>query len=108
MTDKFTNTAVEILGKQYAIRCPASEIKSLQDAASYLNKKMLEVQESGKAINLERIAIMTALNIAYELLQGDSQKEGFIKKLNQHILNMQEKIDHALHPSQQTELVYSD
>jgi len=101
------NTTVEILGKPYPIRCPENELASLQAAAEYLHTKMKEVQESGKVINLERIAIIAALNITYELLQVDDQKTTFIGKVNQRIANLQEKIDSAINRALQTELVYT-
>jgi cell division protein ZapA len=104
---KTTQTTVEILGKPYFVRCPESEAQSLQAAANYLNQKMREVQESGKAINLERIAIMAALNITYELLQQSQQKNNFMQNINQRIANLQDKLDHAIHQPQQTELVYT-
>jgi len=93
MTDKIVSTTIEILGKPYPVRCPESEVSALQQAAKYLHDKMAEVQESGKAINLERIAIITALNITYEFLQGDQQKNTMTTKINQHILDLQEKLE---------------
>lgn len=107
MTTKPTNTTVEILGKYYSIRCPESELKPLQQAAEYVSKRMKEVQDSGKAINLERIAIITALNIAFELQQVDHQKQGFVSKLNERILQLQERIEDAINNTSPTELVYS-
>ena len=71
MIDKTLTTTVEILGKLYSIRCLESELKSLQQAAALVNQKMTEIQTSGKAINLERIAIITALNITHQFLQSD-------------------------------------
>jgi cell division protein ZapA len=105
MTDKTVNTTVEILGKPYPIRCPESELQALQQAAKYLHEKMSEVQESGKAINLERIAIITALNITYEFLQGDQQKTSIATKINQHIMHLQEKLDTTINKALQTELL---
>lgn len=107
MTDKIISTTIEILGKLYPIRCPESELKALQEAAQFLGNKMFEVQESGKAINLERIAIITALNITSEYLRSTQQKEGVINKINQRITHMQDKIDNALNQSRQTELLYT-
>lgn len=95
MTEKIINTTIEILGKYYPVRCKEEEVKSLEEAAQYLHDKMLAVQESGKAINLERIAIMTALNMAHELLQTDQQKVGFISKINARIAHLQDKLDSA-------------
>lgn len=107
MTDKIINTTIEILGKFYSIRCPESELNSLQQAAQYLNKKMTEVQDSGKAINLERIAIIAALNITNELLQSDQQKSSLMGKINQRISSLQDKLDTAINKALQSELVYT-
>lgn len=107
MTNKTINTTIEILGKPYPIKCPESELKSLQQAAAYLNQKMAEVKDSGKAINLERIAIITGLNVAYQLLQLDQQKSNFMNKVNQRLTQMQDKLDNAISETLQTELIYT-
>lgn len=107
MNDKNVNTSIEILGKFYQIRCPEEDVESLQQAATLVNEKMLEVQQSGKAINLERIAIITALNIANELLQKDQQKSTLVNKINQRISSIQDKLDSAINKVMQTELIYS-
>lgn len=100
MTDKTVNTTIEILDKLYPIRCLESESKMLQQAAEYLNQKMSEVQASGKAINLERIAIITALIITNEYLQMD-------QKINQQITSLQDKLDGAINKKRQAELIYT-
>ena len=107
MTNKITNATIEILGKIYSIRCPESELPSLQEAAAFLNRKMSEVQESGKAINLERIAIISALNITHQFLQLDQQKNSFMNKINQRINHLQDKLDTTINKSLQTELIYT-
>ncbi|RDI46526.1 cell division protein ZapA [Aquicella lusitana] len=107
MTDKIITTTIDILGKLYPIRCPESELKSLQQAAAFLNQKMLEVKESGKAINVERIAIITALNIAYQFLQSDQQKTSLMSKINQRITLLQDKLDTTINKAMQTELIYT-
>lgn len=107
MTDKIVTTTIEILGKQYPVRCSEAEVNSLQMAAKLLNQKMSEVQESGKAINLERIAIITALNMANQLLQTDNQKSSVMQKINQRLTSMQSKLESALNDTLQAELIYS-
>jgi len=107
MTDTTISATIEILGKPYSIKCPESELQSLQQAAEYLNQKMVEVQESGKAINLERIAIITALNVTYQLLQLDQQKSTLMTKINQRISHIQDKLDTAINKAMQTELIYT-
>ena len=107
MTDKTVNTTIEILGKFYPVKCLESEMSSLQRAAQYLNAEMKEVQDSGKAINLERIAIITALNMANKLMQVDQQKDGLVNKINQRLTHLQEKLDTAINKTLQTEFAYS-
>ena len=107
MSDKSIQSTIDILGKPYPVRCLESELESLQQAASFLNQKMREVQESGTAINLERIAIMTALNIAHDFLQLNEQKEGVMSKINHRITQLQNKLDAAINYTKQTELVYT-
>lgn len=106
MTDIVTTT-IEILGKMYPVRCAAEEVASLQQAASLLNQKMSEVQESGKAINLERIAIITALNMAHQLLQTDQLKSNVMQKINQRLIHLQNKVESALNEVVTTEFIYS-
>lgn len=107
MTNKTVTTSIEILGKMYPVRCAEDEMAALQKAAEFLNKQMLDVQESGKAINLERIAIISALNITYQFLQLDTEKTSLVSKINQKIVNLQNKLDNALNRTQQAELVYT-
>lgn len=58
---------VRILGKDYHVMCPVSERANLERAAEYLDNKMRDIRSSGKVIGTERIAVMAALNITYEL-----------------------------------------
>lgn len=107
MTDNTISSTIEILGKPYPVRCLESELKSLQQAAKFLHEKMSEVQKSGKAINLERIAIITALNIANLFLQLEEQNHQSTHKINQRITHLHSKLDTAIHKSIQAELIYS-
>lgn len=106
MNEKTVSTTIQILGKPYSIKAPESALESLQQAAEYLDNQMSLVQESGKAINLERIAIITALNIAHQFLQLDQQKNSIVSKINQRISQLQDKLENAISP-QQTELIYT-
>lgn len=107
MSNKIVTATIEILGKLYPVRCSETELSSLQQAALFLNQKMSEVQSSGKAINLERIAIITALNISHQYLQLDQQKDSLMNKINHRIAQLQDKIDTTINKALQTELIYT-
>ncbi|HVE43556.1 MAG TPA: cell division protein ZapA [Gammaproteobacteria bacterium] len=83
--DRTVNVTIEILGKPYIIKCASSEQDALQKAAAFLNARMEEVKESGKAINVERIAIMIALNITNQFLKISHQESEFIEKIERQI-----------------------
>ena len=58
---------VKILDKDYQVACPREQEAELVVSAKYLDKQMRSIRETGKVIGLERIAVMAALNISYEL-----------------------------------------
>ncbi len=71
-TDPMTVT-VRIIAREYAVTCPPEEHDGLVASADYLNERMTAIRRRGKALGAERIAVMTALNLARELLalKGD-------------------------------------
>ena len=96
MIDNPSTTSVKILDKEYRIGCPRDEESSLHRAAHHLNDKMKEIKAGGKVIGLERIAVMAALNMSYELLKmKDSQLENNTDA-QQQIQDMMGKLDQAL------------
>lgn len=107
MKEKTINATIEILGKLYPVRCLESEVNSLQQAAQFLNRQMEMVQDSGKVINLERIAIITALNITHKYLELDQQKIDLVDRINHRIKQLQEKLEDATNKTLQTELIYT-
>lgn len=61
-------TLVNIMGREFKIKCPQDKVAELQKAAKYLNSKMQEVQHGDRSITIDRVAITAALNIAHELI----------------------------------------
>lgn len=53
--------------------CGAEQKDALHKAASHLNDRMEQIQQSGKVVGTERCAIMAALNITHELLELKEQ-----------------------------------
>lgn len=60
---------VKILDKDYQVASPPDQRAALLDAAQFLDQQMRNIRESGKVFGLERIAVMTALNLSHQLLQ---------------------------------------
>lgn len=60
---------VKVLGRDYQVACPPEERDALYAAARYLDDRMIAIRRRAAGLGLERIAIMTALNMARELMQ---------------------------------------
>jgi cell division protein ZapA len=87
---------INIMGREFRVACPENEQKGLLDAVEYLTKKMQEVRDNGKVIGLERIAIMTALNIAHEFLSTRVGGGFDIAEIKRRMSHMETVIDQAL------------
>jgi len=66
--DNINTLDVTILDRDFRISCQEDQRDELREAVAYLDKKMREIQDAGKIVTVERIAIMAALNIAHEFL----------------------------------------
>jgi len=64
-----TKIKIKILEKEYDIACPLDERTELLDSAELLNEQMRGIRDSGKVIGLDRIAVMSALNLAHEVVK---------------------------------------
>ncbi len=63
---------VRILDKEYQVQCPPDEKAALQNSAQLLDERMREARKSGSVIGLERIAVMVALNLSYDLTKAEA------------------------------------
>ena len=66
---------IKILEKEYRGACPAEEKETLIASANMLNEKLNEIKDIGSVIGTERIAVMAALNMSHELLNGQALTE---------------------------------
>lgn len=103
MSIETPDTSVEIMGKIYQIKCPEEEIPSLRRAAEYLQEKMRIMRDAG-VLSVDRVAVITALNIVHQLLTLEQSKNQDLQLLNQRLLTLQHKIEQAIDASTQMEL----
>lgn len=104
MSQENTPVVINILDKEYRVSCPEDEHEALLESAHYLNTRMREVRDAGKVIGMDRIAIMTALNIAHELLSCQQRTREFEDEVEPQLLSLQDKIEVILDNSRQLEL----
>ena len=86
---------ISILGRDFSVACPEDAQEELLEAAQYLDKKMKEIQKTGKIIGAERTAIMAALNISNDLLRLQKSTSGQVQA-QARLASLQTKIDDVL------------
>jgi len=105
MTDeRISRVSVRLLDRQYEVACPVEERSDLLDSAEYLDAKMREVRDSGKVVGLDRIAVISALNIANELIKLKQQGPTLDGDVGSRLRLLRERVESALATGQQLEL----
>jgi len=95
---------VSILDKEYKVACPSGEKRALLESAEYLDEKMREIRDTGNILGAERIAVISALNITHELLNGAAIGGDIKEDLSPRLRTLESKISAALDGSRQMEI----
>jgi len=104
MTDeRVTRVSVRLLDREYQVACPADERSALLDSAEYLDAKMREVRDSGKVAGLDRIAVISALNLANELITLRRSGSAVDSDVGAKLKALRERVESALEKGQQME-----
>jgi cell division protein ZapA len=102
--ERVTRISVRLLDREYQVACPAEERSDLLDSAEYLDAKMREVRDSGKVVGLDRIAVISALNLANELIKLRRNGSNVDSELGSKLRTLRERVESALAQGQQMEL----
>ena len=94
---------IRVLDKDYQVACPVDERDALLDSARFLDGKMREIRENRKMVGTDRVAVMAALNIAHDLLQCESGKDG-TPGTKIKLRSLQAKVEAAISRGKQLEL----
>jgi len=62
---------VQIMAQTYLLACPADGEAALREAVAKVDHAMCRIRDAGKVKARDRIAVLAALNIAYELHQKE-------------------------------------
>ena len=88
------NLSVNILDRNYNIRCPKDQASALNESAKYLDNQMRKMRSSNQVMSTDRVAVVTALNVAHELLTYRSHHSE--NEINERITHMRETIAKVL------------
>ncbi|MBL8351956.1 MAG: cell division protein ZapA [Burkholderiaceae bacterium] len=62
-----------ILGQSYMLACPPDGEALLREAVGIVDREMSAIRDAGKVKARERIAVLTALNLAYQKAEAARQ-----------------------------------
>jgi cell division protein ZapA len=88
---------IKLHGKEYRVACPPEEKDDLLAVAAFLDWKMGEIAKQTKSTG-ERLAVMTALNLAHELISLKEEPPTSIdaKDAKRRIAAMEARLDTVL------------
>ena len=65
---------VQIMGQSYLLGCPEGGEATLLDAVERVDSAMCKIRDAGKVKARDRIAVLAALNLAFESSERETQK----------------------------------
>lgn len=91
---------IVLAGREYSVACPPDERQSLQAAVDYLDGQLRAAAEKTRGSG-ERLIVMTALNLAHELLTMKLPGGFDMNEFQRRIGAMEASLDKALTPQEQ-------
>jgi cell division protein ZapA len=77
---------VQIMGQSYLLGCPEGGDSRLLEAVERVDTAMCKIREAGKVRARDRIAVLAALNLAFDLAERENAKpEATTPKVPQHL-----------------------
>lgn len=64
-----TTIEVSIMGQSYMLACAEGEQEALRHAVAEVDREMCSIRDLGRIRARERIAVLAALNLAYQLAE---------------------------------------
>jgi cell division protein ZapA len=83
---------IKVFGQTYTVKTDAEE-DYIQEVARYVNEKMDEVLKKTKSVSTLNVAILTALNIADDLLKERERKSALLREVEMKSKDLVEKIE---------------
>lgn len=96
MSEAVKHLDISIMGREFRVACPVAEEETLLQAVQLLDARMHDIRTTGKVIGIEKIAIMTALNITHEFLSTKVEGGFDIGGIQRKIDDMNSTIDAVL------------
>ncbi|KRG49154.1 cell division ZapA family protein [Stenotrophomonas panacihumi] len=87
--------SVRILDREYTVGVTAEERDSLTAAARLLDARMREIRGTNRMVALDRLAVLSALNLAHELQQLRDEQARQQRELTRTLGELNRRLDSA-------------
>ena len=90
--EKERSVEIKVFGQTYTVKTDAEE-GHIQEVARYVNEKMNEVLKKTRSVSTLNVAILTALNIADDLLKEKENRTAILQEIEVRSKDLADKID---------------
>ncbi|MDR7272046.1 cell division protein ZapA [Pelomonas saccharophila] len=87
---------VTIMGQSYLLGCPEGGETALASAVAQVDREMSAIRDAGKVKARERIAVLAALNLAYQLAEVPRDTTAAASSASPDVDALIKRLDEAL------------
>jgi cell division protein ZapA len=87
---------VTIMGQSYLLGCPEGGEAALSSAVAQVDREMSAIRDAGKVKARERIAVLAALNLAYQLAEAPRSAPSATSLASPDVDALIQRLDEAL------------
>jgi cell division protein ZapA len=87
---------VTIMGQSYLLGCPPGGEAALTAAVAQVDREMSAIRDAGKVKARERIAVLAALNLAYQLADTPREAPAVASPASPEVDALIKRLDEAL------------
>jgi cell division protein ZapA len=87
---------VRILEREYRVMCAPEQRRELMESALFLDHQMREIRDTGRISSIDKIAVMSALNLAEEVLRLRKQLKEREEQVDLRVRQMAMDLDRSL------------
>ncbi|MEO7065989.1 MAG: cell division protein ZapA [Rhodanobacter sp.] len=87
--------ALRLIDREFLIACSPEEREGLLEAAGFLDRKMRELRANARAPSFERLAVLTAISVAHELITLRKKHDSQEQRLGDGLAALRHKLELA-------------
>ena len=86
---------IKVFGQTFTVKSDSEEAH-VQEVAQYVNERIVEILKKTRSVSSLNVAILTALNIADDLLKEREKRVALLREIGMKSKDLVEKIDMKL------------